>query len=67
MLFKHAFSLQCLFRNISIGCNRNFTSRDLLRASMKDAEILTQAPTIVSKLKAMQLGSFTHLSIEKPP
>ena len=38
MVFKHAFSLQCLFRNISIGCNRNFTSRDLLSASMKDAE-----------------------------
>ena len=30
MVFKHAFSLQC--------CNRNFTSRDLLSASMKDAE-----------------------------
>ena len=28
-------------------------------------KIFTQAPTIVSKLKAMQLGSFTHLSIEK--
>ena len=37
-VFKHAFSLQCLFRNISIGCNRNFTSRDLLSASMKDAK-----------------------------
>ena len=28
---------------------------------------LTQAPTILSHWKAMQLGSFIHLSIEKPP
>ena len=27
----------------------------------------TQAPTIVSHWKAMQLGSFIHLSIETPP
>ena len=28
---------------------------------------LTQAPTIVSNWKAMQLGFFIHLWIEKPP
>ena len=36
MVSKHAFCLQCLSRNMSIGYNCNFTRRDLLSASLKD-------------------------------